>query len=153
MNRLLISRHSFDKSFPFASPGSPHPSPLDDLDSLLASSPTVPLIVPPYPSFVASTSETVVAPCMTAMSPSVPRTSPTSSPTPQEALPTLRLAPSSLPAVALGPHARSSVYHLIAMARDPRNMHPMVTRHLLGTPSLWIVCTSLPPLHQRCLQF
>jgi hypothetical protein len=67
-NRLLVSRIIFDKSsFPFASSDTPH----DDLDSLFLSSTVVSLIAPPYPSFVAGTSETVVAPRTEPASPPV----------------------------------------------------------------------------------
>jgi hypothetical protein len=79
MNRVLISRHViFDElSSPFASSGPP----LNDLDSLFSSSPTVHAIAPPYPSSAAGTSETIA----------MPRVAPVS-------MTTLRMAPAPTPA-------------------------------------------------------
>jgi hypothetical protein len=70
-NRMLISRHViFDKSsFPFASSDPP----LNDLNSLFSSSPTVCPIVLPYPSSIAGTLEPVAAPHAALAPQSTPR--------------------------------------------------------------------------------
>jgi hypothetical protein len=145
-NRLLISRRIvFDESsFPFASSDPP----LDDLDSLFSSSLVVRLIAPRYPSSIAGTLEPVAAPC-TAPTPQptphaapapppAPRAAPTSSSTPRAASASRFTEPPLVykrqhPALTPEPsRVGSSVYHPVAVARDPRSTHPMVTRRVAG---------------------
>jgi hypothetical protein len=60
------------ESFPFATPSSSNPSPPLPSRRLVTSSPTVPLITPPYSSSAQDTLETTIVPRVAPMSPPVP---------------------------------------------------------------------------------
>jgi hypothetical protein len=114
MNHLLITRHViFDESpFPFASSDPPP----DDLDSLFSSSPVGYLIVPPYPSSIAGTSELVT-------------------------VPHAALTPHPAPRAASASHFIEPPWCTSDVIQPPRRS-PLTPDRLSTTPSPWLVTTA-----------